>query len=303
MSETKNYPVIVSPPRDLTIEEKKDIDQELQSQSECDNERNKLVVIERIKKIKEQAPRINKFMIDINAVRRRMLDLTATKEDVEKLEVLMECIALYENPHEIELIKEYYEEKEKNKNIQNERKRRMDEYDQRYRGTTNAIYHGFPDFNNTQSYQSSSDEEICENLSEDEFKHDEYIEMLDTSLKNLGNSILQRNFQIQRYYVAEMTDGEKNKLWDDETDDDKGKNEMNNEKDKKDEKDEKCVTFHIDNGNEADDETSDSEIEEPNVNLSDIEIIPDPTDEDNDGENDKEKNKKDFIHQMALSMI
>lgn len=283
--ETKNYPVIVSP---------QDHDNLPENGDNRENKQNMNASADQIKRMKEYLPTINKFMLDIGAVRKRITGIL-TQEDVKKLDVLMDCIKLYENPDEIELIKEYYDGKEREIKIQEERKRRMNEYEKKHwhqNNTTSAIFYGseFPDFSDIKSFQESEEEEILENSSEDEFMHDQYIEMLDKSFDNLevGNSMLKQNMTIQRFYTGETSISDDYVPWDHVTDDEKTN-----------------VKIHTSNGNDADNESSDTEIDDA---LADIEIVVDPTDdEDNEPklvEIDVSKNlKEDWIHKMALSVI
>ncbi len=318
MTDTKNYPIIVNP---NVVEHEKNDEMTRDSSNKTDTMEDRCT-LDQINKMRELVPKINKFMIDINTVKKRIVDGTSINADTEKLDVLMKCITLYNNPCEIELIKEYHDEKEKNRVIQEARKRRIEEYEERHKrmnNMTSSIFHGFNGYNfsdldDIKTQQFSSEEEIPENSSEDEHMHDEYIEMLDRSLENLSNGVLKQNMSIHRYYVSETSvenGSDKNKLWDQETDDESGG------------KDNKNVTINVDNGNEADDETSDTEIE-ITVNLSDIEIVPDPdpTDDENDVNNIndssnktgtiisdsgpvnvKDSPDKDWTHEMILSVI
>jgi len=303
MEEVKNYPVIVATNT-----------QNHTSYTNCNNEiketngtNNINETNEKLTTIRSRIPELNKFLVEINKIKRRIVDSTASDEDIKNINVFMGYIELYNDPEKMKGFKDYLNEKERMRLIIEEREKRRIEFEQKFRhnrfNDTSHDINGFNLFGSDDERQkieslSSSDEEIDENLSEDEHMRDEYADMLDTAFVNLNRSILRQNMEIHRYHVTETTDKNKDRPWDAETD-----NETEIQQEKEEEKKKETI-----DGNEADDE---------NDALADIEIVPDPTDDENDEINEiNETNKtnvsntkntetmrKDLAHQVALSII
>lgn len=154
---------------------------------------------------KELLPKINKFLFDAYNDKKSYTDGTPEDKKVtlSKIKLLVDIADIYANPSSLRMVKDYLEEKERERlrAIDAERKRR-----EREMNNNSGIFgSGFFNYFNNNRRDDSEDEELTSNVSEEDHHQQEVNTMLEQSYINISErSSIGQMLEIKRTYLCEF---------------------------------------------------------------------------------------------------
>ncbi|VBB18425.1 hypothetical protein YASMINEVIRUS_888 [Yasminevirus sp. GU-2018] len=178
----------------------------------------------------ELFPIVNNFILEMHNLKKTLQDKNVdpvSKPDlVKKFKLLIDVISIYRDPSLLTLIKQYREEKEKERLREEEmEKMRLEMFKRRQNESTSLSDFPFLGsfWGTTQNDVASEEEDILSELSEDEFMKDNVNEMLDEGYESITkNSMLYREYGILRKPHCELHDVEPDEQGDEKGDEQGG---------------------------------------------------------------------------------
>lgn len=168
----------------------------------------------------ELIPMVNTYLLEFYFVKKQIddhsLDPETRKMIMAKFKLIVDIIEIYKEPNILKTIKEYQEEKEREKIRGIEMEKKRQEMLQRDRdrakedsGVFGSMFGDFWNNRGTGFVDDSSDDDIKSDVSEDEFHQDKFTEMLDKAHDDLyKKSTLQQSISVERRYQCGLEDGE-----------------------------------------------------------------------------------------------
>lgn len=171
----------------------------------------------------ELIPMVNTYLLEFYSVKKQMddpsLDPETRKTATTKFKLIVDLIEIYKDPNILKTIKEYQEEKERDRLRAIEMEKKRQEMLQRERDRArddSGMFGGmFGDFWNSRTggtggfADDSSDDDIKSDVSEDEFHQDKFTDMLDKAHEEIyTRSTLQQNINVDRRYQCGLEESE-----------------------------------------------------------------------------------------------
>lgn len=164
--------------------------------------------------IAELLPDVNKFILDMYNVKKQITEKIENPNErqdiIAKFKLIVDLSEIYKNPNTLRMIKEYQDEKERERKRAAEIELRRQEMLRSPRRDNGDFFDGglfnfWNNRNNNRNNDDVSDDDINSDVSENEYHQDQMDKMLSRAYTGIKrNSTLRKIVGVERSYVCEI---------------------------------------------------------------------------------------------------